>query len=388
MNTIKFVHIYAFLALLLSFTVSVTAADAQTVHALLIIMDDDDKIGKSVDIDRKRMKQLLGVVQNEIGEVKTTTLLSSKDTATRDEVLSWVQNINAESNDIVFIHYSGHGGMNPNGETFLVTEGKWLFRAELVNALERVKLPRLTLLITDCCSSLVQSDIEPKLQSSRSMTRLTQRVLQNLFLEHKGFLHVTGATEGQYSWTNNVSGGWFTKNLINALDSNPDENKDSFLTWKEVFEKARENTEKTFSQAIFTTKQREDMKRKGINNQTPKAYSLPTPMDGKLNSDKTPIDGKLNSDKLKTLNYIFIVLVLCTLGISSRISRNLKKQHAGRVRLSSHRSKVFAVLTIEVLIWIGFNLFWQFFISNWLFICIGGVVIIGRILTQKRKQYV
>ena len=167
MNTIKFVHIYAFLALLLSFTVSVTAADAQTVHALLIIMDDDDKIGKSVDIDRKRMKQLLGVVQNEIGEVKTTTLLSSKDTATRDEVLSWVQNINAESNDIVFIHYSGHGGMNPNGETFLVTEGKWLFRAELVNALERVKLPRLTLLITDCCSSLVQSDIEPKLQSSR-----------------------------------------------------------------------------------------------------------------------------------------------------------------------------------------------------------------------------
>ena len=129
--------------------------------------------------------------------------------------------------------------------------------------------------MTDCCSSLVQTDIEPTLQSSRSMTRLTERVLRNLFLEHKGFLHVTGATEGQFGWSNPRTGGWFTKNFIEALDSNPDGNQDSFLTWTEVFEKARENTEKTFGQTVFTAAQRAKMKRLGITNQTPESLFSP-----------------------------------------------------------------------------------------------------------------
>ena len=374
MNNIKSGHIIVLLAFLLSFTVPVTIADAQTVHALLVIMDADPKIGNNVKVDRKRVKQLLDAVQNELVEVKITTLLSSENTATRDGVLQWVRNINVATDDIVFIYYAGHGGMNPKGETFLVTEGKWLFRSELVNAIEQAKSHRLTLLITDCCSSLVQTKVEPTLQSSRSMTRLPQRVLRNLFLEHKGFLHVTAATEGQYGWSNIVTGGWFTRNFIEALDNNPDENRDKFLSWEEVFETARQNTERTFSQATFTTSQREDMKQKGINNQTPKAYSFPTPLGG-------------SSKERKTLNYIFLAIVLGSLFISNRISRSLKKQYANRRRMSSHRWKAFGVISIEVLMWIGFNVFWAFFRTNWVIISIIGVVLIFMILTRKRKQY-
>lgn len=379
MSIVKSLHIIAILVFLVSFTVSVTIADAQTVHALLIIMDDDPKIGNNVKVDRKRVQQLLDAIHNDLGEVKTDTLLSSKDTATRDNVLQWVRNINVATNDIVLIYYAGHGGMNPKGETFLATEGKWLFRSELVNAIKQVKPHRLTFLITDCCSSVVQTKVEPKLQSSRSMTRLTQRVLRNLFLEHKGFLHVTAATEGQYGWSNRVTGGWFTKNFIEALDSNPDENKDSFLTWEEVFETTRENTEKTFSQTTFTTTQMEDMKRKGINNQTPKAYSLPIPL-------SVPLSGSLK-DERKTVNYIFLAIFLGTLFISNRISRSLKKQYANRRRMSSYRWKAFGVIAIEVLMWIGFNVFWGFFRSNLIIISIIGVALIYMILIQKRKQY-
>ena len=376
MNFAKSVYILVLLAFWLSFAVSITIADAETVHALLIIMDDDPTIGNNVEIDRKRVKQLLGFV-NEICEVKTTTLLSSKDTATRDGVLRWAQNMSVVPDDIVFIYYAGHGGMNRDGKTFLATEGQWIFRSELVDALEQVKAARLTILITDCCSSLVQSNLEPTLQSSRSMTRLTQRVLQNLFLEHKGFLHVTAATEGQYGWSNAVTGGWFTRNFINALDSNPDENRDSFLSWEEVFVKARESTEKTFSQTTFTGQQRADMKRKGITSQTPKAYSLPKPLSGSA----------LQTEALKDLNLIFGALVLVTLGISHRIARRLKKQYVSRARLNSHRSKAFAIVVVEVLIWIGFNVFGEFFRANWVLVCITGVVIIGIILSQKKKQY-
>ena len=381
-NTVKFAYFLALLAFLLSSAVCVTPADAQAVHALLVIMDDDPSIGKSVDVDRQHIKKLLNSVQNEICDVETTILLSSKDTATHDGILRWVQNINVATNDVVFIYYSGHGGMNSEGKTFLVTEGKFLYRSDLVNALEHARLPRLTLLITDCCSSLVESNLEPMLQSSRSGARPTQQVLNNLFLEHRGFLHLTSASEGQYAWGNSATGGWFTMGLINAMKNDPDKNRDSFLSWKEVFVTTRENTENTFRRTTFGRKALEDMKRRGITSQTPKAYSLPTPL-----SESAFTTEELKTEELKIVNLIFIAVVFGTLGISGRISRKLKKQYVSRSRLRAHRSKAFAVIGIEVLMWIGFNIFWQFFRANWLLICIGGVVIISMILFRKKKRY-
>ena len=377
MTTFKSVYLFVSVVCVLSAVLCVATADAQTVHALLVIMDDDPTIGNNVEVDRKRVKQLLASVQSGICEVNITHLLSSEDTATRDKVLQWVQNVSIATDDVLFIYYAGHGGMNRNQQTFLATEGKWLFRSELVDAIERVKSHRLTILITDCCSSLVQTDIEPTLQSSRSMTRLTERVLRNLFLEHKGFLHVTGATEGQYGWSNTRTGGWFTRSFIAALDSNPDENQDSFLTWKEVFEKARENTEKTFNQTTFTAAQRAKMAQLGITSQTPKAYSLPTPLGGSA----------AKAEERKTVNYIFLAIVLGTLFISNRMSRGLKKQHASSARRNTHSGKTFAIIALEVLIWIGFNVFWQFFRTHWIPVCVIGIVMVGMILFRKQKRY-
>ena len=377
MTPFKFVYLFVSVVCVLSAVCCVATADAQTVHALLVIMDDDPTIGNNVEVDRKRVKQLLTSVQSGICEVKITNLLSSEDAATRDKVLQWVQNVSIATDDVLFIYYAGHGGMTRDQQTFLATEGKRLFRSELVAAIKQVKSHRLTILITDCCSSLVQTDIEPSLQSSRSMTRLTERVLQNLFLEHKGFLHVTGATEGQYGWSNSRTGGWFTKSFIEALDSNPDGNQDSFLTWKEIFEKARENTEKTFSQTTFTAEQRAQMKRLGITNQTPKAYALPTPLGG----------ATATAGDRKTVNYIFLAIVLGTFFISNRISRGLKKQHASRARRSAHSGKTFAIIAVEVLIWIGFNVFWQLFRTHWIPVCVIGIVLIGIILSRKQKGY-
>ena len=373
MKKLKSASFITLLIILMSATVCVISADAQTVHALLVIMDDDPRIGNNVQVDRKNIVQLLGSIENELCEVETTTLLSSKDQATRDGVLQWIRNVNTEKDDILFVYYAGHGGMNDKKQTFLVTEGKWLYRSALVNAIEQVKSPRLSLLITDCCSSLVTQRIDPNLQSSRSMTRLTEKTLRNLFLEHKGFFHVTAATEGQYGWSNVITGGWFTKNFIEALNSKPDKNNDSFLTWKEVFETARQNTEKTFSRATFTTKQLNDMKSKGITSQTPKAYSFPTSLS--IGSD----------DEKETVNYIFLAIVLFTLFISIRISRNLKKQYASRRRLSSHRSKSWGIVAIEVLTWILYNIFWTFVSSNWWVVVIS-IILILIILSRRTNR--
>ena len=381
MNAVKCVSFLGILIFLWSATVWVPAAEGQTVHALLIVMDDDPSVGRNVRVDRKRIQHVLDSVQNELAwDVERTDLLSSEDRATRAEVLEWIKNIRVNPNDVVFIYYAGHGGMNRNKETFLATEGQYLYRKELVNALEGVKLPRLTCLITDCCSSLVQSALDPTLQSSRSGARAAGAVLKNLFLEHKGFLHLTSATEGQYAWSNVVNGGWFTLSLINAMETDPDGNRDRFLSWEEVFVKARENTEKLFAQTTFTAEQQAKMRQLGITSQTPKAYMLPT-------STTLTAGEFFTIDGLREVNLIFAAVVLGTLAISGRISRKLKKQHVGRTRIAAQRSKAWAILFIEVLIWIGFNVFWEFSRANWLWIGIGGVVMIGIILSRKPKRY-
>ena len=381
MNAVKCVSFLGLLIFLWSATAWVPVAEGQTVHALSIVMDDDPSVGPNVRVDKKRIQHILDSVQNELSwDVERTDLLSSEDTATRAEILEWIKNIRANPNDVVFIYYAGHGGMNRNKETFLATEGQYLYRKELVNALENVKLPRLTCLITDCCSSLVQSALDPTLQSSRSGARAAGVVLKNLFLEHKGFLHLTSATEGQYAWSSVVSGGWFTLSLINAMETDPDGNRDRFLSWEEVFVKARENTEKLFAQSTFTAEQQARMRQLGITSQTPKAYALPTSTTGTAGEFFT-IEG------LREVNLIFAAVVLGTLAISGRISRKLKKQYAGRGRIAAQRSKAWAILFIEVLIWIGFNVFWEFSMANWLWIGIGGVVMIGIILSRKPKRY-
>lgn len=373
MKVAKSIYPLVFLAFWLNFVVGITTADAQKIHALLVIMDDDPSIGKNVEIDRKRVKQLLKAIENEICEVEMTTLLSSRDTATRNGILRWVQNIDVTAEDVVFIYYAGHGGMQRGQKTFLATEGQWIFRSELVKAIESVNEHRLAILITDCCSSLVQSDLEPMLQSSRTMTRLTERILRNLFLEHEGFLHVTAATEGQFGWSNTATGGWFTRNLIQSLDSNPDKNQDSFLTWEEVFLKAQEATEKTFSQTTFTREQTNRMRQLGITSQTPKAYSLPTPLGG-------PAIAALEA---RTVNYVFLTIILSTLVISNLIFRILKKRYVSRSKLNSYKINVFAIVLVEVFFWV------RFYIPefNWVLLGIAALYIIKWIFFRKKGRY-
>ena len=373
MKAAKSIYLLVFLAFWLNFVVTITIADAQKVHALLVIMDDDPSIGRNVEVDRKRVKQLLKAIENEICEVEITTLLSSKDTATRDGILRWVRHVDVTAEDIVFIYYAGHGGMKSHKETFLATEGQWIFRSELVKAIEVINEHRLTILITDCCSSLVQSEMEPMLQSSRTMTRLTERVLRNLFFEHEGFLHVTAATEGQFGWSNTATGGWFTKNFIQALDSNPDENQDSFLSWEEVFVKAKADTERTFSQTTFTMEQMNRMRYLGITSQTPKAYSLPTPLGG-------PAIAVLEA---RIVNYVFLTIILSTLVISNLIFRILKKRHVSRSKLSSYKINVFAIILVEVFFWI------RFYVPevNWVLLGIAALYISKWVFFRKKRRY-
>ena len=60
-------------------------AAAQTVHALLVIMDADSSIGSAMAVDRQHVEKLLESV-GRIYDVETPTLLSSRNEATSKNV--------------------------------------------------------------------------------------------------------------------------------------------------------------------------------------------------------------------------------------------------------------------------------------------------------------
>jgi len=83
------------------------------------------------------------------------------------------------------------------------------------------------------------------------------------------------------------------------------------------------------------------------------------------------------------VNFLFLVIVLGTLGVSWVFAQRLRKQYSADFPWN----KTAAIVGIEVLIWIGFNIFWEFFKVYWLPISIIAVIIIG-IISRKKRRYV
>ena len=80
------------------------------------------------------------------------------------------------------------------------------------------------------------------------------------------------------------------------------------------------------------------------------------------------------------VNLIFLVVVLGTAALSWWLSAKYKQRYA-----EFPWSKACTILAIEILVWICFNIFWSFFVQNWLIVSIV-VVIILVIVIKKRKK--
>jgi energy-converting hydrogenase Eha subunit G len=78
------------------------------------------------------------------------------------------------------------------------------------------------------------------------------------------------------------------------------------------------------------------------------------------------------------------VVVIGTLGMSWLYADRLKKQY----HADFPWSKTASIVGIEVLLWIGFNFFWEIFEAFWLPILVVAVIVIAIILSRKKRRYV
>jgi hypothetical protein len=84
------------------------------------------------------------------------------------------------------------------------------------------------------------------------------------------------------------------------------------------------------------------------------------------------------------VNLLFLAAIIGTLGVSWVYADRLKKQY----RADFPWGKTVSIVGIEVLLWIGFNFFWEIFEAFWLPVVVVAIVVIAIILSRKRRRYV
>ena len=270
-------------------------AQAQKVHALLVIMDDD----AAMRVDRKNINNFLKEKVDPVYETDITVLNSSAGETTITNIQREIRALRPGRDDVVFVYFSGHGGMisQTDRRTYLIvsdpadpSSGTKLMRADLKAAVN-AHTCRLKLIVTDACSNYPLMETGARTYTTFAVVRgTTQNAIRNLFGAHKGLLHINGATEGQYGWSASAKqGGIFTESLISSIAEDVDRDENDFIEWSEVVSMTRAETGRKWGQVPYIQMLKRDPEKakearldpEQITMQSPRVYSEPSRTDGK-----------------------------------------------------------------------------------------------------------
>ncbi|MEC7840356.1 MAG: caspase family protein [Chlamydiota bacterium] len=228
---------------ILSCSIFLGKVDAANLHSIIIGDTTAYQIGFSVEAD-------INTIRNEMNTIATHTDLTLKEKifSGRDvnsDILQWLKDTNIESDDVVFIFFSGHGyrthskteNIWPN--LFLTPENVGIDFHDVTKIIEE-KNPRLMLAIADCCNNVLPDEHAPPLiKRSKHFLSYVKPDVQNnyyqLFLNTTGSIKVSSSMPGDFAWGTR-KGGLYTVALIDSLKS---EVETSFNPeWSVILERA------------------------------------------------------------------------------------------------------------------------------------------------------
>ena len=310
MKTKQYLHLPILLLILGCVSVFgiTVSADAQEVHALLIILGNDRDIKESVEKNEEKMVNMLKQLSHHCnvrltvmksksaleGELTQTTFangtsgspnITGQGIIQSRQVAEWLENLKPKSEDTIFVYYNGHGQIGAfDTHNLLFDPGvsaDALDRGKLSDNLNQ-KPAHLRMLITDTCSNLSEDLSDNTFARYSIGVRAKARsYLQDLFLEHEGFLDITAASPGQSAIANSDLGGHFTSALLSqgftaAAESTTDQ--DTFLSWQEAFDETVTATKQLYGEATFSPTMQRDLRNQTT--QEPYKHSLPMPIAG------------------------------------------------------------------------------------------------------------
>lgn len=194
-----------------------------TVYAILAIDDTDYSIGTSDMIDQNNLNQWLAALRENTGfPLETTTLTSSAGNLTRAALASTIASVRAKmtGNDVVIFWYSGHGGANEEtgGSRWplLAFMNNELpdFNADVIVPLKAIGA-KLVIAAADCCNNFSS-------QAKRSPLQFVKGAAENYatLFRKQGTIVMSGAAPGEFSIGDDMNGGAFTNQFLQAFYEN------------------------------------------------------------------------------------------------------------------------------------------------------------------------
>ena len=250
------------LLLLFIFIATPMDAAAQTVHALLVVMDTDAAFGTAMKANQTQVEQLLATVEDarEL-RVEMQTRLRSQNEATVAEIKAWLEETRPAQDDVLFVYFSGYG--STEGEVSVFLQDGELRQTELAQHVRDAGTCRLKLLVIDACRAELRL-------FEHETPQINAADVTTLFRDAEGFVHLTSATPPEFGWVDEQAGGIFTYALMHALTG-------GLTSWTDVFDAAKKGTADLFQRAYpaLPAAVKASLRRKNIENQTPKAYAVP-----------------------------------------------------------------------------------------------------------------
>jgi hypothetical protein len=263
------------LAAVLPTAAAAQAPELRQLRALFVI-DTNSNLSDSVKRDRARMERLL--LSSFPRDRLELTVMTGND-VTKESILRHYAQLPTGPTEALLFYYAGHGAFDVNRGHFLyLQEGKagLLYRDDLRTAMQK-KSPGLTVLLTDCCSSLVKVKSKKRRieeEEPPASVRTVSPTLGALFLRSRGVVDVTAATDNE-AYGDDEEGGIFTRTFARLATSEEWARKARAGTaaWKDFFPQLRGDTESTF--AGWASKHRSLGESVDQKVQRPRAFAIP-----------------------------------------------------------------------------------------------------------------
>lgn len=224
-------------------------------HFIMVANTEDPRIGASVKKDVTN-------IYSEIKDVATFLKLPlnmveiSGTKFGKESVETAINNLKPGPDDIVIFYYSGHGYANDQQSAqtypqFDLRQSRFddiyvatLNVAEVASRI-KAKNARLNIIISDCCNSSLGT-LKPEGKSfaltTKSLLSWDRSFCSSLFMNSRGTVLATAAKKGQYAYGNSDVGGYFTSNLVTAMEKYLSKFQSAAPTWDKIIAEAQTTT--------------------------------------------------------------------------------------------------------------------------------------------------